>query len=153
MSHRIQYFDALRGIAIMMVVGIHTFQYPLAGDGYGMALLIRQIFNCAVPLFLAISGYFLASKDLTTKDNYVSFIGKQIPKVYIPCLIWAIPMFVKDIYTDGISFKAIILFLLCGYSIYYFVALIIQYYLLLPVLQKVKGLKWGGQKSVFQWLV
>ena len=45
-----------------------------------------------------------------------------------------------DIFGGGIlSAKKLILFIVCGYSIYYFIALIIQYYILLPVLQKHKS--------------
>ena len=52
MKERIAYFDFLRGLAIMMVVGIHT--YTLGED----STVVRQILNTAVPLFIAISGYF-----------------------------------------------------------------------------------------------
>ena len=39
------YFDFLRGLAIMMVVGIHT--YTLGED----STVVRQLLNTAVPLF------------------------------------------------------------------------------------------------------
>ena len=42
------YFDFLRGLAIMMVVGIHT--YALGKD----STVVRQLLNTAVPLFIAI---------------------------------------------------------------------------------------------------
>ena len=68
MKQRIEYFDSLRGLAIMMVVGIHT--YVLSDSLITMA--IRQVFNCAVPLFLAISGYFMSHKDVSNKEKYLS---------------------------------------------------------------------------------
>ena len=58
------YFDFLRGFAIMMVVGIHT--YTLGED----STLVRQLLNTAVPLFIAISGYFLSQKKMENKDDY-----------------------------------------------------------------------------------
>ena len=58
-KQHIVYFDFLRGIAIMMVVAIHTFpkcSWDDSGD-WGF-ILIRQILNCAVPIFLALSAFF-----------------------------------------------------------------------------------------------
>ena len=46
MKSRIAYFDFLRGLAIIMVVGIHT--YTLRKD----SVVVRQLFNTAVPLFI-----------------------------------------------------------------------------------------------------
>ena len=82
MKERIAYFDFLRGLAIMMVVGIHT--YTLGED----STVVRQLLNAAVPLFIAISGYFLSQKKMENKDDYFSFLKKQLPKVYLPVLVW-----------------------------------------------------------------
>lgn len=119
----------------MMVVAIHTFSIS-KGD---MAIAIRQIFNMAVPIFLANSGYFLAKKDVSDQEKYYSFIKKHLKKIYIPCLIWSMPLFLMDIRQHSLTISAVLLFIFCGYSIYYFIALIIQYYALLPVLQKMAG--------------
>lgn len=62
-TQRNPYFDFLRGIAMIMVVGIHTFAPLQAGEGeiYDFtANIVRQALNCAVPLFLALAGYFSA---------------------------------------------------------------------------------------------
>ena len=60
MKPRNLYFDFLRGIAIIMVVAIHTFE----GHGFNslsgvLAIRLRQMLNTAVPVFLAISGFLL----------------------------------------------------------------------------------------------
>lgn len=145
MSQRIEYYDFLRGIAIIMVVGIHTF-IPLSMDsiaGY-ISAFVRQILNCAVPIFLALSGYLLGTKPLEDKDARLIFWKKQISKVYIPALLWSVPYFVMSIIPissrggESVGLR-IVTFLVCGYSIYYFIALIVQYYLLLPLLQKNKS--------------
>ena len=128
-----------------MVVGIHTFRAaPLDTiDGF-FSSFVRQLLNCAVPIFLALSGYFCGKKLLDAKENKIKFWKKQIFKVYIPAIIWSVPYFIIAINIETISFKQIvkniILLLVCGYSIYYFIALIIQFYLLLPLLQKYKSL-------------
>lgn len=98
MSQRIEYYDFLRGIAIIMVVGIHTFvSYPIDTTiGYTSAI-VRQLLNCAVPIFLALSGLFCGKKLLDKKDNRIHFWKKQIPKVYIPALIWSLPYFILNL--------------------------------------------------------
>lgn len=143
MKKHIAYFDFLRGIAIIMVVAIHTFPKSSwnESDDY-LQIAIRQLLNCAVPIFLAISAFFLAKKSFNSFDNIRSFWKKQIPKVYVPCLIWSLPLFLIAIKNGSNIVNEIICLFTCGYSIYYFIALIIQYYILLPVLTKVN--KMGG---------
>ncbi len=144
-NQRIEYYDFLRGLAIIMVVGIHTFTPTSLEtfDGVSSAFF-RQLLNCAVPIFLALSGFFLSRKNLDSKTEIISFWQKQIPKVYIPGLIWSVPILFSKIFFSNQSidgffiFKNVVLLLICGYSIYYFLALIIQFYILLPLLQKYK---------------
>ena len=68
-KQRIPYFDFLRGAAILMVVAIHTFDGSLAFDSPAScaAIAVRQLLNCAVPVFLAVSGFFLSRKLLVTR--------------------------------------------------------------------------------------
>lgn len=142
MVNRNQYYDFLRGIAILMVIAIHTFPQSDFSTADGVAnIIIRQIVGCPVPLFLAISGFFLGRKALETRDQTYSFWKKQIPRVYIPVLIWSLPLLILAVINGKSLLINITLFLGCGYSIYYFVALIIQCYLLLPILQKVHSIK------------
>lgn len=54
MKQRNLYFDFLRGVAIILVVAIHSF---ILGENSNE---IRQLLNTAVPLFVAISGFFLS---------------------------------------------------------------------------------------------
>lgn len=131
------YFDALRGIAILMVVAIHTF-IACEFDNFQSicAISMREIFNVAVPLFLAISGFFIGRKKFESNYQIITFWKKQIPKVYIPTLFWSVPYLTLAVYHQQSLLKNILVFLLCGYSIYYFIALIIQCYLLLPFIQK-----------------
>lgn len=146
MNNRIAYFDFLRGIAILMVVAIHTFSLNSATDS---SIAVRQILNIAVPLFLAISGFFLSNKDLSSRKEYLFFLKKQIPRVYIPCFIWSLPLYFLALYLGGSIMVNTIYLLFCGFSIYYFIALIIQYYILLPVFQKMtKNIMGGGNKCV-----
>ena len=68
MMKRIDYFDFLRGLAILMVVGIHTYsvsQFNTIEHTFQVAS--REMLNFAVPLFLAISGFFIGQKAIDTK--------------------------------------------------------------------------------------
>ena len=112
----------------MMVVGIHT--YTLGKD----STVVRQLLNTAVPLFIAISGYFLSQKKMENKDDYRSFLKKQLPKVYLPVLVWSLPLYALALYSGSSIIKQTILLLSCGLSIYYFVAFIMQCYVVLPVI-------------------
>ena len=139
-KQRIKYFDVLRGGAIILVIAIHSFKgFDITENNtltYHLAIIWRQIIGCAVPLFLAISGYFLSKKEVSTKSHYFSFLKKQVPRVYIPMLIWSIPYLILSIYTGKDIGNSVFLFLVGGFSVYYFIALIVQYYFLLPFLQK-----------------
>lgn len=138
---RNHYFDFLRGIAIMMVVAIHTFnaaETDLLHNMIDINILVRQLLNCAVPIFLAISGYFLCVKNLDTWNERQIFWRKQIPKIYIPTMIVSLPYLVLALLHGKNLFEAVAMMLICGYSIYYFIALILQYYVLLPIFYKIK---------------
>ena len=141
---RNSYFDFLRGIAIIMVVGIHTFSRSNGGFDslVGTCNVIgRQILNCAVPLFLAISGFFLGYKDLSDKEKRLAFWKHQIPKVYLPALIWGFPWFVLSMLEGENIVLSIVFWLIGGLSIFYYISLTIQYYLLLPYIQKAPPLR------------
>lgn len=140
---RLNYYDFLRGIAILMVVAIHTGPVYHFDTIQGLlTVIVRQLFNSAVPIFFAISGYFLAAKNLETKNEVFTFWKHQIPKVYIPVLIWSVPYLLLHIYAGKDLLEGLILYFICGYSVYYFIAVIIQYYLLAPLLINIKQ---GGE--------
>lgn len=94
MSERMDYFDVLRGLAIFGVVAIHSsgsgLQFSEESINFNFTVLWRNIWNFAVPMFLAISGFFLAKKTIGSYREYVTFLRKQIPRVYNPLLIWSL---------------------------------------------------------------
>ena len=136
-SKRIDYFDFLRGVAILMVIGIHTYTIR-SFDGWDSVALIgvREVLNFAVPLFLAISGFFIGRKSLPDKNSYFTFLKKQIPRVYVPALIWSLPMLALWIYKGQDVIMSVGKVLGCmTFGPYYFVVLIIQLYLLHPLVK------------------
>jgi len=140
------YFDFLRGVAIIMVIAIHT--YHKAED----SVAFRQILNAAVPLFIAISGFFLSKKRIEQKTQYVQFLKRQIPKVYIPTIVWSLPLFAVSVKSGENVLNNVISLFICGFSIYYFVAFIIQCYITLPLI-KIAVMKWhmGGNSKLLNF--
>lgn len=125
-----------------MVIGIHTSigcGFDTFHEYFNTAL--RQVLNCAVPVFIACSGFFLASKDLNTRDKIINFYKKQISRVYIPCLLWSFPWLVIYLWGGNSYLSGLLNLFFCGFSVFYFVILMIQYYLLLPIIQTIHN-KW-----------
>ncbi len=150
-GERLAYFDFLRGVAILMVVAIHTY----SGGGFDtpeglLRMGMRQAVACAVPVFLAVSGFFLARKALNTWPERWAFWRRQIPRVYVPCLVWSVLavgagwMSAENLTTWDVV-KSLLFLVLCGCSVYYFIALIIQCYVFLPWLTDVKS--GGGNRE------
>ena len=113
-SERIEYFDFLRGIAIIFVIAIHSFSPFSLNESntvvYHLAILWRQIIGCAVPIFMAISGYFMSYKVIDTQSKYHAFIKKQIPRVYVPMLVWSLPFLINSYLNDVSFIKSLIWF-------------------------------------------
>jgi len=141
-------FVSLRGLAIILVVYIHVsslgYQSPTYSLNFNLTVVLRQIANFAVPLFLFLSGYFLAKKEFTNFNSYAVYIKKQLPRVLLPYIIWGLLYSIK-IYTDHFDTKTIILKLLTFRSSgpFYFIFLICQYYFLAPILIKISNIKYG----------
>lgn len=135
-KQRVLYFDFLRGIAVIMVVAIHVFGQCFTKENIPIyAVLLRQVMNCAVPVFCASSAYFLITRNLEGQ-NYQKFLARQIPRVYIPLLFCSLPYLCIDLRSGTEIWNCLLKYFFCGYSVYYFVALIIQFYVLLPLFQK-----------------
>lgn len=147
-TNRLTYFDFLRGVAILMVVGIHTYTLrPFEGGLNILQIGAREALNFAVPLFLAISGFFIAKKDISDNKSYVYFLKKQLPRVYIPAVLWSIPMLVLWLYQGQDVFMSFVKVLGCmTFGPYYFIVLIIQLYLLHPIIKRMaeKPILGGG---------
>lgn len=79
MKERVEYYDVLRGISIIAVISIHATGvldnlYNISKISFHIAVIWRQIVGFAVPLFLAISGYFLSNKPILSKKQYFNFL-------------------------------------------------------------------------------
>lgn len=139
---RNSYYDFLKGLAIMGVIAIHTMvfnsdPYSLTGS---MLAIFRNLLGCCVPFFVAASGYFLCNKKVNTKATYLNFIKTRLQTVYRPMLIWGLPWLILGLLyvKRPISLYYVLgMYFIGGLSILYFINLIIQLYLLLPIIQKI----------------
>lgn len=144
-KNRLYYFDMLRGLAILAVIAIHAsnvgFNFPSDTFNFNFTVFWRNSLNFSVPLFLAISGYFLANKEISDYNKYFEFLKKQIPKIYIPLLIWSSLWFAINVFTGNSPIpRELIKIITFRSSVpYYFIALIIQFYIALPFLKKLNN--------------
>lgn len=147
MSNRIEYFDILRGLAILGVVAIHAsgrgFQFEQDSFNFNFSVLWRNVLNFSVPLFFAISGYFLARKDIQSYSEYFKFLKKQLPRVYTPFFLWSLVWLALAVFIANQPIISEIIKLIAFQSsgTYYFIAVIIQFYLLMPVLYRLANYK------------
>ena len=131
-----QQIQALRGIAILAVVIIHT--YPANGLS---GIVIRSITNFAVAMFIFLSGLLTPIEKVS---NYEELTKHRILKVIIPYVLWSLLCTIAKGSYD--TFIIDFLTANCN-SIYYFIFVYIQLVLLTPILyrllhSKFKDLGW-----------
>lgn len=104
---------------------------------YGLRA-VEQLIIFAVPAFLFVSGFFIAFAAGRSKGNVRwQMIGARIQTLIIPYLLWSVLIWMAD-FVQGARHTplAYLQMLLTGRtaSPYYFVPLLIQFYLLSPLL-------------------
>ncbi len=140
--------DAFRGIAIIAVVLAHAagfgWGYQHQPDGapyFWYSVFARNAALFALPTFLFFSGYLLAPIEIRSWADYVSFVRKRVLRIAIPYAIWSIAVATLTAVraepgSDDRSLGAIVFKLLTGQADgpYYFILLMLQFYLLLPLM-------------------
>ena len=145
-QQRDKYWDALRGVAIFAVIVIHACGSALGTQpevfgfsNFSSGLVIRQLMAFAVPLFLFISGYWMRNVRIASAADYVDFLRKRAAKILIPYLTWSCIYSVFSAMASHTvpSLQAILTALATGSAAapFYFILLIMQFYMLLPILQ------------------
>lgn len=147
--NKIESVEILRGIAILAVISIHVTKLNLRDiDSYFMQYIVSLInvsSMFAVPLFIAISGFVLSIKYKNTID-LIDYLKKRIVKIIPPYLFfstlyflygnWASECFIA--YKGPGIFEFIYRLLTANACTHFwFFGLIIQLYLLFPLVLKI----------------
>ncbi len=155
MKKRIEEADYIKGIAMLGVIFIHVSANSLRPfdsltDG-GLFFIINQLGRFSVPVFFMLSGLFLFYRYYDNESFPIkSFYKKRTMYIVIPYLVWS---FAYLLYGNMIhpetsphTGKQVIEAIFFGGSYYhlYFLIVMVQFYLLLPVLvwafRKIGGL-------------
>lgn len=134
--------DYLRGFAILAIVTIHvgafytTIGYPsIVGD---VANYLTHLADYGVPVFFFISGFVLAMRYFERLDVR-SFYRRRLVFILPPYLAFSALYLVYDHYafgTSSISEAAWSVALFNAVGIFWFVAVLLQLYLLFPLLTR-----------------
>jgi surface polysaccharide O-acyltransferase-like enzyme len=139
---RSSYWDNWKGIAIVAVVIIHSCgelsnfsPHSLTGL-FGIGL--RQAVNFAVPIFLAIAGFFAGRGSSGPSGE---FYRKRLTRILAPYLVWTTIYLVRDGLADSLTIRQVIKGYLfgTGIGIGYFVIVLIQFTLLTPFIKRLNS--------------
>ena len=135
----------IRSICCILVIIIHvTAEYwnsfTVGSLQYKFNILLNGISQFAVPCFVFISGFVLYYVYHNREYKILDFYKKRIPKLVFPYLIWSfVYIFVRHAYySSPISLINVVKDLLVGRASghLYYMILIIQFYLVFPLLLK-----------------
>lgn len=85
------YYDKIRILAMFLVIGVHAVgsiaQFAQGGVQETVAGILDSINSLGVPIFFALSGLLILSKDYT---DIIGFYKKRLIRIGIPYLIYSI---------------------------------------------------------------
>jgi len=138
---RSEYWDWWKGLAIISVVIIHassgTGGFPTGTFNWYFGLILRQLTNFAVPLFLAYAGYFSARESF---EKPIKYYQSRCKRLLYPYLVWTIISI--SIRNPSHLLSPIELskdvFLGLGIGVGYFVIVLLQFVIVTPALSKIE---------------
>ncbi len=138
---RVSAVEAIRGISMMGVIGIHIGAEYLANPSPNIHLV--ALFDIgtrfAVPIFFFISAFGLFyGQSPSAPFSYRDFLVRRGRAVMIPYLVWSLFYLLHDAYVYGVGFPPItalpgILFFGNAKYQLYFMVILIWFYLLMPL--------------------
>lgn len=146
MKERLNYFDVLRTIALILVVFVHVSSYFWMGKntasiGWEIANFYDVIAQCAVPIFVMIAGANLL-KESNENDNK----GLQLKIIYsikitvVWSVLYVLPQFFYLLNTNGLTTDSMIhLFenIVKGHYHLWYMHMLIGLYIIVPILRAV----------------
>ena len=138
---RVSAVEAIRGISMMGVIGIHIGAEYLANPSPNIHLV--ALFDIgtrfSVPIFFFISAFGLFyGQSPTAPFSYRDFLVRRGRTVMIPYLVWSLFYLIHDAYAYGVGFPpltalpGILFFGNAKYQLY-FMVILIWFYLLMPL--------------------
>jgi len=139
---RDNYYDIIKGLAILGVVTIH---YIGAEYADVPTYLVREFVNLSVFVFIFLVGLF-THEESVQKDGVLAFYRKRLSRLLTPYLFWSILTVAVFRPADFLSWHAFFyrdLLLGYGVNIGYYVIVLVQLTLLTPIL-----LRWVRARPV-----
>jgi surface polysaccharide O-acyltransferase-like enzyme len=131
------YWDWVKGISILCVIGIHSFSGAGGlSDQHWFPEVISAAIEMAVPMFLAISGYFQGRRTPVA-------VGQRLLRLWAPYFVWSL-IFLGLRNHEALAAPGEFLFTLAtgrGISIGYFVIVLSQMILLAPLLGRLPSVR------------
>ena len=107
MNNRVVYIDALRGLAMLMVVMVHVEGFSVFVEEFHISLFRRICEALMLPMFFFISGYcskMTSFKDLTLKILRLSLPAILLGVIYTLYINKEIIAFFNNVYKYGYWF-------------------------------------------------
>lgn len=143
--NEIHFLRAFACIGVLLVHVSATF-YDEAGNVFnGFTYFFNQVGRFGTPTFAIISGFLLFNQVNKTGFNFKKFIMSRTSKIILPFLIWSIFYQFITFFLKGEPLpadpKLVLYKFLIGGSYYhlYFMAIVVQFYLLFPILRFIKN--------------
>jgi len=138
---RIGFFDFLKAVAILAIVAIH------ATAAFPEYQWLNNYLWFAVPLFIFSTGYLLARRYAKPGTDYYKSFAKRVALPYIIfCILVGIASAIATTHFDVATFAVDVLLGRLNGGALYFIPMIIQLYLLFPLLQK-------ARQAVPAWII
>ena len=141
----------LRAFACLAVLGVHVSAtyYSMNDNTFNwFSYFLNQIGRFGTPIFVVIAGFLLFYQVKRNTYSLKRFITSRISKIVLPLILWSIVYRILLYYFDNYQIGAIkteIVKIFTGDHFYhlYFIAIIVQFYFIFPILQKLFRTKLG----------
>ncbi|WP_245907341.1 acyltransferase [Leucobacter massiliensis] len=139
---RVEYFDVLRAVAIVAVVGIHAaitewHQAPVTAQRWEELTWINAALRFCVPVFFMISGALFLSphRAVTVRELF----RKRIPRILVAFAVWSLVYGLIEVYGPGGSgsFGELVTRFFQGHFHLWFLLALTGLYLATPILRLV----------------
>ncbi|MGE0463956.1 MAG: acyltransferase family protein [Vicinamibacterales bacterium] len=136
-------YGALSGVAIFLIVLNHAIHFglqvaPVEGGWFKVLVVLQALGAFAVPVFLFVSGAFLA---YAAKEFSVTFVRSSLERILWPYIVWSAVFYGLIALAAGERYSAAgyVKNLLVGYP-YHFIPLLVFWYLAAP------AVSWIGRR-------